>query len=164
MRLPRNLRMMRGPVDSSALAGTLFLLWMVTLLHSSLVMPPGIRVNLPSADGVLGTVLPQLSLAVDPTGRLLFEQQIVSESNLVVRLRDRVASGGSNQTLLVLMDRSVPTETLAHVVTLARSSGIGSLVLAASPRSVGAQSVPGGGSRSEPTIGLGSPGTGKAGP
>ncbi len=155
MRLPRNLRMMRGPVDTSALAGTLFLLWTVTMLHSSLVMPPGIRVNLPTAEGIVGGVLPQLSIAVDSTGRLLFEQQIVTESNLVSRLRDRVTSGGTNQTLLVLMDRSVATETLAHLVTLARASGVGSVVLATSPRPVGMTPPAGGATKSPVRTGSG---------
>ena len=144
MRLPRNVKMLRGPVDTSAMAGTLLLLWTVTMLHSSLVLPSGIRLNLPTAAGVVGDVLPNLSIAVDPTGRLLFEQQLVTESNLFVRLRERVATSGSNQTLLVLLDRTAPTETLAHLVTLARSAGVGRVVVGTSPRPGSSGAGPGG--------------------
>lgn len=160
MRLPRNLKMLRGPVDTSALAGTMLLLWTVTLLHSSLVMPPGIRLNLPAAKGIPGETLPQLSLAMDPTGRLLFEQQLITESNLLVRLRERVATAGSNQTLLVLMDRSVPTESLAHLVTLARSAGVGNVVLATSPRP-GSADLPAPDARASRSAG---PAAGRTGP
>ncbi len=59
MRLPRNFKMFRGGLDASAVAGTMFLLWMVTLLHSSLVLPPGVRLNLPDAPGLVGEVVPR---------------------------------------------------------------------------------------------------------
>lgn len=159
MRFPRNVKMLRGPVDTSAMAGTLFLLWVVTLLHSSLVLPSGIRLNLPFAPAVMGEVLPNLSVAVDPTGRWLFEQQLVTESNLFVRLRERVATGGSNQTLLVLLDRTAPTETLARLVTLARASGVGRVLVATSPRpgtaASGAVRVSGGAVGGEGSAGVG---------
>jgi len=134
MRLPRNFKMLRGPVDSSTLAGTLFLLWTATLLHSSLVMPPGIRMNLPVASEVWGEVVPQMALAVDATGRLLFEHQLTTESNLVAELRARVAKSGPGQTLLVLADGSVTAEKLAHLFTVARSAGVREVVLGTSPR------------------------------
>lgn len=134
MRLPRNLKMLRGPVDSSALAGTVFLLWVVTLLHSSLVLPPGIRVQLPTAENAWGAVVPQMALAVDPSGRLWFEHQLVAESNLVASLRQRAAQWSNPPTLLVMMDREVPAQTLARLVTLSRAAGVAEVVLATSPR------------------------------
>ncbi len=134
MRLPRNLKMLRGPVDSAAVAGTLLLLWIVTLLHSSLVLPPGVQLDLPPAADVWGQVIPQLAVAVDPAGRLLYEHQWMSESNLQVRLVEHTARVSTRQTLLVLADRTVPTETLARLITLARNAGIREVVLGTSPR------------------------------
>ena len=134
MRLPRNFKMLRGPMDSAALTGTLCLLWMVTLLHSSLVMPPGVRLNLPEAPGLVGEVVPQLALAVDGAGRLVFEHQLTAESNLVARLRERAADPKSHPTLLLMADRQVPAETLTRLVTLARKAGVQEVILATSPR------------------------------
>lgn len=136
MRLPRNFKMLRGPMDSAALTGTLVLLWMVTLLHSSLVMPPGVRITLPDAPGLVGEVLPQFMLAVDGAGRLVFEEQLMAESNLVGRLRARTTNAPpeSRPTLLLMADRLVPAETIARLVTMARSAGIQEVVLATSPR------------------------------
>jgi biopolymer transport protein ExbD len=137
MRLPRNVKMLRGPIDASALAGTVFLLWIATFMHSSLVLPPGVRLRLPDAPGIWGEVLPQLTVAVDasqPGGRLFFEHQLITESNLQARLRERTADKGSNLVLLLLADRDVTTETLARLVTLTRAAGVAEVVLGTSPR------------------------------
>ncbi len=134
MRLPRNFKMFRGGLDASAVAGTMFLLWMVTLLHSSLVLPAGIRLRLPEAEGLWGEVVPQWSVAVDRVGRLSFEHQLIPESNLVVRLREQVRTRGTNQTLLLLADQSVSMATLARLANLARTAGVRDVVLATSPR------------------------------
>jgi len=135
VRLPRNFKMFRGGLDASAVAGTMFLLWMVTLLHSSLVLTAGIRLRLPEAEGLWGEVVPQWAVAVDRVGRLSFEHQLIPESNLVVRLREQVrARGTNNQTLLLLADQSVSMATLARLANLARTAGVRDVVLATSPR------------------------------
>ncbi len=126
--------MFRGGLDASAVAGTMFLLWMVTLLHSSLVLPAGLRLRLPEAPGLWGEVVPNLAMAVDRVGRLSFEHQLVSESNLIQRLRERVEVRGTNQTLLLLADQSVSMATLARLANLAREAGVRDVVLATSPR------------------------------
>jgi biopolymer transport protein ExbD len=142
MRLPRNVKMLRGPVDPSALAGTLFLLWTASLVHSSLVLPPGLRVRLPEAEGQWGEVLPGLSVAVDGAGRILFEHQIIAESNLHARLRQRAAQRGTNQVLLLLVDRGVTIDTWTRLINLAQTAGIREVVLATSPRPGGPTSRP----------------------
>ncbi len=147
MRLPRNVKMLRGPMDSSALAGTMLLLWTVVLLHSSLVLPAGMRLRLPEAEAGWIDVLPDLTLAVDGAGRLLFEQQVLPESNLVSRLADRARPRGTNATLLLIADRMVPLETISRLMRLARAAGVPDVVLATSP------GLPAAGSPGNPTSG-----------
>ena len=134
MRLPRNVKMLRGPVDAAAVAGTVFLLWMATFLHSSVVSPPGIRLRLPAAEGWWGEVLPDLALAVDPAGRLLFENQVLPEDLLETRLRERVQAHGSQATLLLLADRTVAAGTLTRLANRARTAGVAEVIIATSPR------------------------------
>lgn len=134
MRLPRNVKMLRGPVDSAAVAGTLVLLWIATLLHSSLVLPASVRIQLPEALGQWGEVIPQWTVAVDSAGRLLFEQQLVAETNLQARLSREVAQGRTNHSLLLMADRRVPTEAIARIINLARTAGVKDVLLATSPR------------------------------
>lgn len=136
MRLPRNIKMLRGPIDPSSLAGTMFLLWTASLLHSSLVLPAGVRVELPTAVGAWGEVLPDLSVAVDSAGRLLFENQIITSSNLQVRLRQHTEERGTNLTLMLLVDRNVTADVWTRLLNLARSAGIREVVCATSPKGI----------------------------
>lgn len=126
--------MLRGPADAAALAGTMFLMWAATLLHSSMVMPMGVRWELPVGDGLRGEVVPDLAVAVDATGRLMFEQQWVEESLLGVRLRSQVEERGTNLTLLMMADRRVPAEVVARLMSLARGAGVREVVMAIRPR------------------------------
>jgi len=112
----------------------MFLLWMLTLLHSSLVLPAGIRLRLPEAEGMWGEVVPSLSVAVDRMGRLSFQHQLIAETNLALRLREEVRTRGTNQTMLLLADQSVSMATLARLANLARTAGVRDVVLATSPR------------------------------
>ncbi len=133
MRLNRSIKMLRGPMDASALAGTLFLLWTATLMHSSLVLPPGLRLQLPEARGLWGEIIPEMTLAVDAGQRLLFEHQLVVETNLPALLRERVEQHGTNASLLLMADRSVSTEVLLRLGNLAREAGVSEVVIASSP-------------------------------
>ena len=134
MRLNRSIKMLRGPMDASALAGTLFLLWTATLMHSSLVLPPGLRLQLPEARGLWGEVIPEMTLAVDGSQRILFEHQLVVETNLPALLRERALQHGSNATLLLMADRGVSVEVLLRLGNLAREAGVAEVVVASSPR------------------------------
>jgi biopolymer transport protein ExbD len=134
MRLPRNLKMLRGPIDPSALAGTLLLLWTATLLHSSLVIPPGVRLRLPEANGIWGDVLPHLTVAVDSAGRVHYQHQVVSELELQKRLQEQTAARGTNLTLLLMVDRNVSIDVWSRLVTIARSAGVHEIISATSPR------------------------------
>ncbi|MCC6231243.1 MAG: hypothetical protein IT580_01280 [Verrucomicrobiales bacterium] len=133
MRLTRSIKMLRGPIDASALAGTLFLLWTATLMHSSLVLPPGLRLQLPEAKGLWGEVIPEMSLAVDARHRILFEHQLVAETNLAPLLRARARQYGTNASLLLMADRGVTTEVLLRLGNLAREAGVAEVVIASSP-------------------------------
>src|SRR5258707_12164758 len=88
MKFPRNARIFRGQLDAAPFAIVFFLL-VLFLLLSSLVYTPGIRVplELPRADGLAGTEKPPISVAIDANGRLYFENQLITETEVRVRLR-----------------------------------------------------------------------------
>lgn len=136
MKLPRRLPTLKGPADPAAVAGCLFLLFGLVALHSSLVLPAGIRLSLPEAPAIRGSFLPRFTVAVDAAGRLSFENQVVGESALRDRLADAVSSQPANPSLLLLADRSTSAARLTALFDLARACGITDVVVATSPAPV----------------------------
>ncbi|MFN0067445.1 MAG: ExbD/TolR family protein [Limisphaerales bacterium] len=133
MKFPRRLATLKGPADPAAVAGSLFLLFGLVALHSSLVLPAGVRLALPEAPAIRGTFLPRFTVAVDAAGRLSFENQVIGEEALRDRLAGAVASRSGNPSLLLLADRSTSAARLASLFNLARECGITDVVLATSP-------------------------------
>lgn len=133
MKFPRRLTPLKGPADPAAVAGVFFLLFGLVTLHSSLVLPAGVRLALPSAPAVRGGFLPRFAVAVDAAGRLSFENQIIGEDALRARLAAAVAARTENPSLLLLADRTTPAERLAALLNLARECGMTDVVVATSP-------------------------------
>lgn len=133
MKFPRRLSILKGPADPAAVAGVFFLLFGLVALHSSLVLPAGVRLALPSAPAVRGDFLPRFTVAVDAAGRLSFENQVIGEEALAARLAGAVAAYPANPSLLLLADRSTPAERLAALFNLARGCGLTDVVVATSP-------------------------------
>lgn len=136
MKFPRRLSILKGPADPAAVAGVFFLLFGLVALHSSLVLPAGVRLALPSAPAIRGSFLPRFAVAVDAAGRLSFENQVIGEDALRVRLAAAVAARPVNPTLLLLADRTTPAARLAALFNLARECGITDVVVATSPAPV----------------------------
>ncbi len=135
MKFPRNARIFRGRLDAAPFATVLFLLLLFVML-SSLVYTPGIRVplDLPTADDLPGMDKPSVEVAIDASGRLYFENQMVDEAELRARLRKAAGTAREPLTLIVAADRAVRYETLIRVWLLARSAGIREMWLATLPR------------------------------
>jgi biopolymer transport protein ExbD len=125
MKFPRNARIFRGQLDVAPFAMVFFLLVMF-LMISSLVYTPGIRIplDLPRADGLVGTEKPSLSVAIDAAGRLYFENQLIEENELKARLRHAVKSSPEPLALIIAADKAVTNEKLKSIALLARDAGI----------------------------------------
>ena len=130
MKFPRNARMFKGQLDAAPLACVLFCLLIFLLL--ALVVPvPGIPVHLPdSIPGVTGAEGPTVAVALDvggpqnPNGVLYYQQQIISESDLLRRLREVVKKSPSPPTLDVMADKHVTVEQLNRLTRVAAKAGI----------------------------------------
>lgn len=135
MKFPRNARIFRGQLDAAPFA-TVFFLLAIFMLLGSLVYTPGVRLQLPIADPLPGTDKPTISVAMDGTGRLYFENEVVEEKALRDRLAQLVKSSTEAPTLLVQADKSVTTEMLVRLSMLARGVGITNGLLATLPRPI----------------------------
>lgn len=133
MKFPRNARIFRGRLDAAPLASVLFLL-VIFLLLTTLVYTPGIRLQLPQADGLPGIEGPSVSVAIDATGRLYFRNQIVDETQLREHLQQAAKDSPEPLAMVVQADRSVPYEQLVRLTVLARDAGIREALLETLPR------------------------------
>jgi biopolymer transport protein ExbD len=132
MKFPRNARIFRGQLDAAPFA-TVFFLLVIFLMLGSLVYTPGVRLQLPVADNLPGTDRPTVAVAIDASGRLYFENQIVEENQLRGRLR-QAAKDSAGLALVVQADKTVSYDKLVRLTLLAREAGIGDAWLATLPR------------------------------
>ncbi len=133
MKFPRSAKIIRSHFDVAPFAAVFFCV-VIFLLLGALLPTAGIPLRPPQADDLPGVDKPAIALAVDAGGRLYFENQIVTESQLKTSLA--AASKGAREplTLIIHADRDVTYATLAHLSLLARDAGITNSLLATLPR------------------------------
>lgn len=132
MKFPRNARIFRGQLDAAPFAIVFFLL-LIFLLLGSMVYTPGVRLTLPISDELPGTDKPTLAVAMDATGRLYFENQLIDENRLRQRLKEAAATR-PGLTLLVQADEGAQYKSLVRLTMLAKQAGITESILATLPR------------------------------
>lgn len=138
MRFPRHAKIFRGQLDAAPFAGVFFLVLIFITFNSQLVFTPGVRVELPQADGLPGTANPTVSVVVDGSGQFYYENQAIAVDELRKRLRaatDKAKSRGAQITLVVLADTLTPNTFLFQLGELAREAGIKELLQATRSRS-----------------------------
>jgi biopolymer transport protein ExbD len=94
---------------------------------------PGARIDLPMAEQLPGAARPTVVVAVDLSGQIYFESQVVQEESLQARLASTVRQAKEPPTLVLLADKAVPYELIVRLGTVARAAGIREVLLAARP-------------------------------
>jgi biopolymer transport protein ExbD len=135
MKFQRNARILKGQLDAAPFVA-LFVLLSIFLLLSSLIYTPGLHLNLPFAQGFAGTDKPNVKVAIDPSGRLYYQNQWVEEGELRGKLKAE-AQKTAGLALVVYPDRAVSYEMLVRLAGLAREADISEVVLATLPRTTG---------------------------
>jgi biopolymer transport protein ExbD len=135
MKFPRNARIFRGQLDAAPFAVVLFLL-VIFLQLGSLVYTPGVHIQLPVADGFIGTEKPTVPVAVDANGRLYFENHPIEENELRLRLHKVVTDATEPLALVVQADKAVTQEMLTRITALAQQAGFSEAVFATLPRAL----------------------------
>jgi len=136
MKFPRNARIFRGRLDAAPFVTVLFLLVMFLML-ASLVYTPGVHVELPTADDLPGTDKPSVAVAIDPNGRLYYEDQWIEEGQLASRLRAAAKASSLPMTLIVQADKRASYDMLLRLTLLAKEAGIHDTLWATLPRPFG---------------------------
>ena len=133
MRFPRQARVFSGRLDAAPFAGVFFCL-LILLVLAGLVRTPGVGIQLPRAEGLPGEAVPAFAVALDKSGRLYFENQLIQPAALRDRLTEAVKRSPEPLTLVIRADKTVSYETLLRLTLLARESGLRQIHLATLPR------------------------------
>jgi biopolymer transport protein ExbD len=147
MKFPRNAKLLRSPFDVAPFAAVFFLL-VIFLLLAALLPKPGLSLELPKfnvsgpASELPGANKPSVAVAIDPSGRLFYSNQLVTPDGLEQALRHAVSASRTPLTLVIEADKKVTYEELVQVALLARDAGFQDVTLAAQPRMVSAQNSP----------------------
>lgn len=137
MKFPRNVKVFHGQFDVVPLAGVFFLL-VLFLLLGSLVYTPGVKIRLQlpvTKEDLPGTDQTMVSVAVDASGQLYFDNQLIVPAQLQSRLRSVVRKSSEPLALLVQADKAVSYQILIHLAVIARDAGIKEAFLATLPPS-----------------------------
>ena len=142
MKFPRNARVTKGSLEAAPWAAVMFLL-VIFIMLGGLLYTPGVHVQLPVTDELPGLDKPTVTVAMDATGRLFFENQFVTnESALTNRLRELIQAAPEKPALVVQADKSVSYENLVRLMQLGRAVGFETTVLATLPRPFGKTASP----------------------
>lgn len=135
MKFTRNVRIFQTRLQAAPFAAVFFLLLMFLMLSMLLYThPQGVRIELPTAEGLPGTDQPTISVAIDANGTMYFQNQYIEESNLTARLHQEVTNAPEPLTLLIHADAKASTDKLLRLSLLARQAGITNGLLATLPR------------------------------
>ena len=135
MKFARTTRILTGRPDAAPYLCVLFPVAFIALFHEFLVLPRGLRIELPEADSPSATTPGERTLVVglDANEQLYFENQRVEWAELKALLADRVRAAQGPRTLVLQADRDVRTARLSEVSALAAQAGIRSVIFLTRP-------------------------------
>ena len=135
MKFARNAKPFTGQLDVAPFAGVFFLLILFLVLNSSLVPPPGIRIQLPVANlpEMPRIWRPTVTVTVDRSEVLYFDHQVVTAADLLKRLAERVHSSKEPLTLFIQADEGVKYPAIVRVAALALQAGVADVLIATLP-------------------------------
>ena len=120
-------------MDAAPWACLFFLLLMFFLLQNTLFFTPGIRIQLPEANGFADISNPAVVVMMDLDGQFYFDRQLISEERLLSRLQDLVKASKRPLALKVQADKGIPLQEFARLSLLAHQAGIRTLLLLTRP-------------------------------
>lgn len=133
MKLPRNAKIFRGQLDVAPFMGVFLLLLIFVMLQQHIVHVPGVRVQLPTGGDLSGIRGPAVAVVVDASGRLYFDNQEVTATELRNRLRTATDRAPEPPTLIVRADQRVSLGTWSDLNQMAREAGIRDVLMAVNP-------------------------------
>ncbi len=126
MKFARTTRLISGRPDAAPWLCLMIPIAIAAMFHEFLVLPRGLRIELPTADAPVVAAPGErfLLVAVDASERLYFENQLTSLADLQAGLAQRAAQTNAPKTLLVQADKAVSAGRLGELSGAAKAAGL----------------------------------------
>jgi biopolymer transport protein ExbD len=135
MKFRRSHKIDRGWIDFIPFLNIVFLLVFFSLLTSSLVYQPGIRIDLPSADVVdIARAIDPIIVSIAKDNRIYVNERAVSREAIPELLKKTL---GKNPKRLVILkaDSNIAHDRVVDVMNILAKAGVRKISIAAQPRS-----------------------------
>ena len=117
---------MMSEINVTPLVDVMLVLLVVFIIAAPLLVPQSLKINLPKTDAAQHQVQQQrVSLVVDATGNVEFQERHVSDEGLAELLRQRAAD--PEFQLQIEADKVVPYGRIAELMALAQHAGVARL-------------------------------------
>src|SRR5262249_2566091 len=124
VKFQRNAKMFQGQFEAAPFVTVAFIVVLFFVVEGTLVFTPGVKVQLPAAEGFSGTSNPTIAIAVDRAGQFYLENQSIKEEGLRAALQRAVDEARAPLTLVIQADEGVSHEAIVRLSKLARDLGI----------------------------------------
>ena len=128
MRFPHTAKIFRGQFEAAPYVSVFFLLVIFLIAHTSMVVVPGVSIELPAAADLPGTDKPVAVVAVDERGNFYFENQICDETRLRERLKAAVDRSPEPIVLVARVHKAAKAEVFTRLALIARDAGIRQMI------------------------------------
>lgn len=134
MKFVRTTRLISGRPDAAPWLCLMIPIAVAAMFHEFLVLPRGLRIQLPTADAPVVASPGERFFIVAVAGeRIYFENQLIELPELQAALARRAAQTNAPQTLLVQADKAVSAARLSELSAAARAAGLHDVVFLSRP-------------------------------
>jgi biopolymer transport protein ExbD len=113
----------------TSLIDIVFLLLIFFLLTTNFIADQGIDVNLPQASASSPQTRQEITVHIDPKGRVYLGETLIDFNDLFDQLVSRIGDD-PEQRVVIKADRSIPLDRAVQVMDIAKAAGAGRLFLA----------------------------------
>jgi biopolymer transport protein ExbD len=110
-------------INVTPMVDVVLVLLVIMMVSATYIVAQSLKVELPKSATSDEAVTSTFAVTIDKTGKFYFNQQPVTEDELVAKLREAKASG-QDVNLVVTADAAALHGNVVHVIDLAKREGI----------------------------------------
>lgn len=109
-------------INVTPMVDVVLVLLVIMMVSATYIVAQSLKVELPKSASSDEAVTSVSAVSIDKTGKLFFNQQPVTETELIVKMRE--AKAASEVNLVISADAAALHGNVVHVIDLAKQEGI----------------------------------------